>query len=134
VFALRGSRALFAVLLSVFVLASPMRFLDDSPDKNPIPTQLPGRNAPLTNSFAVCVKWHCWRITTADGRLSGGGAGRARGTILRVGERSACERNVGADCGMGRATDGWMGNRARSLSVEILLDVKGASISMTALY
>ena len=49
-FALRSSRALFAVALSVFVLASPKRCLGDSADKNPIPTQLPGRDALLVGT------------------------------------------------------------------------------------
>jgi beta-galactosidase len=53
VFALRGSRALFAVVFSVFVLAFPKGFLGDSPDKNPIPTQLPGRDALL-----VATDWY----------------------------------------------------------------------------
>jgi beta-galactosidase len=57
VFALRGSRALFAVLLSVLILAVPKCFLGDSPDENPIPTQLPGNNA-LNKGETRAMAWH----------------------------------------------------------------------------
>jgi hypothetical protein len=57
VFALRGSRALLSVLLSVFVPASPKHFLGDSADKNPIPTQLPGRDALLVGTDWYPEQW-----------------------------------------------------------------------------
>jgi hypothetical protein len=57
VFALRGSRALFAVLLSVLILAVPKCFLGDSPDENPIPTQLPGRDALLVGTDWYPEQW-----------------------------------------------------------------------------
>jgi beta-galactosidase len=56
-FALRGSRALFAVLLSVLILAVPKCFLGDSPDENPIPTQLPGRDALLVGTDWYPEQW-----------------------------------------------------------------------------
>jgi beta-galactosidase len=49
--------ARFAVMLSVFVLAAPKRFLGDSPDKNPIPTRLPGRDALLVGTDWYPEQW-----------------------------------------------------------------------------
>jgi beta-galactosidase len=57
VLALRGSRALFAVLLSVLILAVPKCFLGDSPDENPIATQLPGRDALLVGTDWYPQQW-----------------------------------------------------------------------------
>ena len=47
----------FAVLLSVLILAVPKCFLGDSPDENPIPTQLPGRDALLVGTDWYPEQW-----------------------------------------------------------------------------
>ena len=45
------------MLLSVLILAVPKCFLGDSPDENPIPTQLPGRDALLVGTDWYPEQW-----------------------------------------------------------------------------
>jgi beta-galactosidase len=57
VFPLRGSRVLFVALLSVLILVGPKSFLGESPEKNTIPTQLPGRDALLMGTDWYPEQW-----------------------------------------------------------------------------
>ena len=56
-FALRGSRAWFAVLLSVLVLVAPGRLLGNSSDNKAVPTQLAGRDALLVGTDWYPEQW-----------------------------------------------------------------------------
>ena len=53
----RGIRLLFAVVLSVLILVVSKPFLGDSPDNNPIPTQLPERDALLVGTDWYPEQW-----------------------------------------------------------------------------
>ena len=53
----RSKRLWFAMLLGVLVVVVSKPFLGDSPDKNPIPTQLPARDALLVGTDWYPEQW-----------------------------------------------------------------------------